>query len=119
MCEAVEWSIDIDSIRADGIAPGAQLRQAAIARDRVQPGPQRDVALPTTQRPIRGDEGQLQRVLRRLATPEHLRAKREQAASISIVNRLESGLVSGTHLRDQVVVSLTHEEPELPHLAEA
>ena len=75
--------------------------------------------LPATQRPIRGDKRQLQRVLGRLAASEHVHAEREHAAGVSIVDRLESSIVAGTHPGHEVVVGLAHDRPAVHRLAEA
>ena len=81
-------------------ASGAQVGDAPIARDRVKPRTQRDLPLaPPPQRPIRGHECELQRILRRVSAPQQMRAKRQHPGRVAIVDRLEGEVVSGPYPR--------------------
>ena len=108
-----KWSIYHHPVDIDNIAAGPQLRQTAIASDRVQPWPQRNVALAAAQRPKRGDKRQLERVLRGLATSEQMHAEREQAASVSIVDSLEGGIVASPQAGHKVLVAVAQNGPAI------
>ena len=98
------WMIELDVIRGEEITAGAQLRQASVARDRVQPWPERNIVRARLQCPIGGHERQLQRVLGRLAIPQHMRAEREHPTGVAVVDVLEGGMVAGANAGHQVVV---------------
>ncbi len=70
------------------------------------------------QRPIRGDERQLQRVLGRLAVSEHVHAEREHATGVAIVDRLESIIVPATHPGHKVLVGLAQDRSTVYRLSE-
>jgi hypothetical protein len=99
-------------------APGAKLRQAAVARDRIQPGSERDVALGSSQRAKRRDERELKRVLGRLPVSEHVHAEREHAASVSIVYRLERSIVARTQTGYEIFVIFGHDGAAIQPTAE-
>ena len=87
------------------LATSAQLRQAAVARNRVQPRPQRTVAPTAAKRPERRDERQLQRVLAPLAASQHVRAETEQRGTVTIENLLEGLIVPGRDPRRKPLVT--------------
>ena len=91
------------------IASGAELGQAAVPRDRIQPGSERDVALGSSQGAKRRDERHLKRVLSGLAVSEHVHAEREHAASVSIVDRLERSVVARAQTGHQILVIFGHD----------
>lgn len=91
-------------VDADRLAAGAQLRQAPVARDRVQPGPQRDAVRAMAQGAIRRDERQLQRVLGGLTATEHVGAERQDAPRVPVVDLLERRGIACPHARDQLIV---------------
>jgi len=111
------WSICRHVIDID-IAAGAELRQAAVARDRIQPGPERHVGVARSQCAKRRDKRQLKRVLGRLAVSQHVRAEREHAASVSIVDRLEGSIVARTQPRNEILVCIVHDGPAIEPTAE-
>jgi hypothetical protein len=82
-------------------------RHAAVARDRVEPGAQLDVADAAAQRAVGRGEAVLQRVLGLLTAAEHLPAEGEQAAVVAVVDDLERCVVAGAHPLHEAVV--THE----------
>jgi hypothetical protein len=120
VCQTVDnrW-IRCHVVEIEGVAARAQLGQAAVASDRVQPGPQGNLAIAATQCPVRGDKGHLQRILGGLFAAEHVHAEREQAAGISIVDSFESVAFAGPHLGDQVLVRLVKYRPSLYQRARA
>ncbi len=107
------------ALAADRFSPGTQLRDAAIARDRIQPRPQRDLPLAAApQRPIRSHERELQRVLRRVPVAEQMQAERQHSGGVAIVDRLEREAVSSSHPRNQLLVALNTPSSTLEHAAE-
>ena len=100
------------------IAAGAELRQAAVARDRIQPRPERYVGVAPAQRAKRRDERQLKHVLGRLPISQHVHAEREHPASVSIVDRLERSIVACTQPRHKVLVNIAHDGPAIEATAE-
>ena len=98
--EQARGTIDCGTVSAHPVAvrdlaASAQLRQAAVARDRVQPRPQRTVPATAAKRLVCRDERQLQRVLAALATSQHVRAETEQPRAVTIENLLEGLIVPG------------------------
>ena len=93
-------------IDADRVAAPAQLRQAAISRDRVQPRPQRDAVLTVPKGAVCRDQGQLQGILGGLAATEHVRAKGQDARRVAVVDLLERRGLAAAHAGDQLVVGL-------------
>jgi hypothetical protein len=89
-----------------GARPAPQVGEAAVAGDRVQPGPKRNRVASGAQRPVCGGERRLQRVLARLSRSQHLHAEREDTARVSIVDRLERAGVAVPDASDEQVVGL-------------
>ena len=71
-------TVSAHPVAVRNLAAGAQLRQAAVARDRVQPRPQRTVAPTAAKRLVCRHERQLQRVLAPLAASQHVHTEAEQ-----------------------------------------
>lgn len=94
-------------------AAGTELGQAAVARDRVQPGPERHLVLASAQRAQCGDERQLERILGCFAVSEHMHAEREHATRISVIDRLERGVVARTQLRHKCLVGFVYAGPAI------
>jgi hypothetical protein len=86
------------------LAARAQDRQAAVARDRVEPGLEADRPLTGPQRAVGGHEGVLEGVLGLLVAGEHVPAEGEQAAVIAVEDQLEGTLVPGADTGDEGVV---------------
>ena len=86
------------------VAPRPQEGQAAVARDREQPGPQHDRPLVRPQRAVRGDEGVLERVLGLVGGAEQMPAERQQGPVMAVVQRLEGAVVAGAHARHQSLI---------------
>src|SRR5206468_7643434 len=80
--------------------------QAAVAGDRVQPGPKRDLRVAVAQRAVGGYKAVLERVLGLVAAAEHVAAECEQPVRVAVVDRLERSIVTGAHTSDQPVVPL-------------
>jgi hypothetical protein len=100
------------AVEADVLAARAQHRQAAIARDRVQPGPELDAAVAGAQRRVGRPEALLERVLGLLPAGQQLMAERQQAACVPVVDRLEGLVVAGAHARHEtMVISAEHRPP--------
>ena len=94
-------------VHADGLPAGAQLRQAAVAGDGVEPWPQGDAAVTSLQGAVGGDERQLQGILGRLAVAEHVHAEGEDPAGVAVVDLLERIAVAGAHTGHQQLVVVT------------
>jgi hypothetical protein len=108
------------TVAADRFASRAQVGDAAIARDRVQPWPQRDLLLVApTQRTIRSDERQLKRILPHVSASQQMHAEREHPGGITIVNRLEGEVVSSPYPCYQLLVAVGQRGPTLERAAES
>jgi hypothetical protein len=86
------------------LAPGAQHRQAAVARDRVEPGLEADLPVGRPHRAVRGHEAVLQGVLGLVAVAEHVGAEGQQPAVVAVEDELEGAIVTGAHARDEGLV---------------
>ena len=86
------------------LAARAQDRQAAVARDGVEPGLEANRPLAGAQRAMSGHEGVLKGVLGLLVAGEHVPAEGEQAAVIAVEDELEGTLVPGADTGDEGVV---------------
>ena len=82
----------------------AQHRDAAVARDRVQPRPQLDRLVGPGQLAIRREERVLHRVLGFLHGAERVAAEAEHAAVMTVEQGLERGLGTGAHQLDEPFV---------------
>jgi hypothetical protein len=91
-------------VEGDLLAPRAQDRQAAVARDGVEPGPEADRPIAGAQRAIGGHEGVLQRVLRLLVAGQHVPAEGEQAAVVAVEDELEGALVAAADTSHEGIV---------------
>jgi hypothetical protein len=87
------------------LAPRAEHRQAAVARDRVQPGLELDLAVVGEQARVGRGEGVLDSVLGLVARAEHVAAEGEDAAVVAVVGHLERDLVAAPDLLDQSLVA--------------
>ena len=108
--EQARGTIDCGTVGAHPIAvrdlaASAQLRQAAVARNRVQPRPQRTVAPTAAKRLVCRHERQLHRVLAPLAASQHVRAEAEQRGTVPVENLLEGLIVPGRHPRHKPLVT--------------
>jgi hypothetical protein len=94
-----------ERVGADELAAGAQLREATVAGDRVQPRTQRIGAPAATERLVGRGERQLQRVLSPFATSQHMHAEAEQAGPVTVDNPLECAVIARANERDELLVS--------------
>lgn len=94
-----------------GVVAGADLGQASVARDRVQPGPQHDLIRALAHRPVGGHQSQLKRILGRFAAAEHVRAEREQATRVAVVDLFERSLNPSADRHHQLLIGLIRERP--------
>ena len=92
----------------------AQVVEAAVAGDPVEPRAQVDLALVGEHRPVGVDEDLLQDVLGVLGGAEHLAAEAEQAALVAVDDRLEGAGVAGAGHRDQMFIALKLEQRRAP-----
>ena len=92
------------------LAPRAQDREAAVARDRVDPGLEADRLVAPDDVGVCGDEGLLESVLRLVAGAEHVPAVREDGRVVAVVEHLERSLVAAPELGDQALVAERAEE---------
>ena len=86
------------------LAPPTQHRQAAVARDRVEPSLERDLPLVGPQRLVGGREGVLDDVLGLLARAEHVAAECEDPSVMTVVDDLEGAPAAGAYLSDEPLV---------------
>ena len=93
------------------LATGAKLREAAVARDRVEPGLEPDRLAARGEVAVGGYEGLLDSVLGLLLGAEHVAAEREQPAVVAVVDHLECGFVPAPDLVDQALVGEKPGEP--------
>ena len=86
------------------LAAGAQHREAAVARDRVEPRPELDLRSAAHEVAVGGHERVLDRVLRLVGRGQHVAAEREDAAVVAVIDRLEGRLAPAAHERDEPLV---------------
>ena len=98
-------TLDDDRVAAGVLANRAQLREAAIARDRVEPRAQRVGAPTAAERLVRRGERQLQRVLSPFTTPQHVHAEAEQASPVPVDDLLKRALVPRADEREELLVA--------------
>ncbi len=79
----------------------AQVVEAAVAGDPVEPRAQVDLALVGEHRPVGVDEDLLQHVFGVLGGAQHLAAEAEQPALVAVDDRLEGARVAAARHRDQ------------------
>jgi hypothetical protein len=97
-------TVSAEPVAVRNLATGAQLRQAAIARDRIQPRPQRTVTATATKRLVCRHQRQLQRVLAPLPASQHMHTEAEQRRTVTIENLLERLIVAGPDPRHKLLV---------------
>jgi hypothetical protein len=102
---AVVGEVDVHGVHADGGLP-AQVVQAAVARDPVEPRAHVDGPVVGEHRAERGREDLLQDVLGVLARGEHVAAEREEPRLVARDERLVGGLAAAPGQGDQAVVAL-------------
>ncbi len=102
---------DISKISLGGRARPAQVVDAAVVRDAVEPRADVDLARVGAQRAVGADEDVLQHVLRVLAgvAREHLAHVREEPLAIAVVQHAEGLVGTGTEERHELLVGA---EPE-------
>ncbi len=98
----------VHRVLAGGLGP-AQVVQAAVARDPVEPRSRIDRPVVGADRVEGGGEDLLEDVLRVLARAEHVAAEREQPRLVALHERLEGAVMAAPHERDELLVGL---EPE-------
>ena len=86
------------------LAPRAQERDAAIARDRVQPRPHGLGHLAGAERAVGGDERVLDDVLGVVDAPDHVAGEREQLQVVALEERLEGGHVATARRARELLV---------------
>jgi hypothetical protein len=88
----------------------AQLVDAAVVGNPVEPGPERELTVVRAQPRIRSHEDVLQGVLGVLAVSEHLPRVREQPLPVAVVNHPEGVIVAGSEQRHELLVGTQTEE---------
>ncbi len=88
-----------------GALGAAELVDAGVLGDLVDPRLERDRALGLAHAAQRGDEDLLRDVLRALVVLDHPVHVRVDAAVVALVERLEGAVVAAAHLSDQLVVA--------------
>ncbi len=91
----------------------AEVVEAAVAGDPVEPGAEVDLPLVGEHRPVGVDEDLLQHVFGVLGRAEHLAAEAEQAALVAVDDHLEGARVARAGHRDQLLVALQFEQGRL------
>ena len=98
----------VHRVLARGLRP-AQMVQAAVARDPVEPRSRIDRPVVGTDRVEGRGEDLLEHVLRVLARAEHVAAESEQPRLVALHERLERAVMAASYKRHELLVSL---EPE-------
>ena len=102
---AVLGQVDVHRVDADGLDP-AQVVEAAVAGDPIEPRPDVDRAVVVEDRVERGGEDLLEHVLGVLAGPEQMPAERQQAGVIARDQDLKGGRAPAPDQRHQTFVGL-------------
>ena len=102
---AVLGQVDVHRVDADGLDP-AEVVEAAVAGDPVQPRPHVDRALVVEDRVERGGEDLLEHVLGVLARAEQVPAERQQARVVARDEDLKGGRAAPPDQRHQTFVGL-------------
>ena len=92
----------------------AQVVQAAVARDPVEPRARVDRPVVGEHRVERGGEDLLQHVLGVLGRAEHVAAEGEQPRLVALEERVEGAVVAAPDERDQLLVALEPEQGRPP-----
>ena len=100
---------DVHRVLAGG-ARAAQVVQAAVARDAVQPGARVDGALVGQQGVERGGEDLLQHVLRVLLRAQHVAAEGQQPRLVALHQRVEGAVVPAPDHGHELLVALQPEQ---------
>ncbi len=101
--------VDVHRVDADRLH-AAQVVEAAVARDPIEPRAHVDLALVREDRVEGSREDLLQHVLGILARAEHVPAEGVQARLVARDERFERSVVAATHERDQAFVRLETEQ---------
>ncbi len=94
------------SIESTPSGTAAQMVQAAVAGDPVEPRPRVDLPPVGEHRLVRGDEYLLEHVLGVLRRADHVPAEGQQARLVAVEEDLEGALVPVADQRDQLLVCL-------------
>ena len=101
---------DLEDVGRSGHG-AAEVVDAAVVRNAVQPRPQRDRPLVGAQRAVRPQEDVLEHVLGVAArAAEHLARVGEQPLAVPIVDRPERVVVAGPEQRDELVVGAQRQQ---------
>ena len=95
----------VHRVLAGGLRP-AQMVEAAVARDPVEPGPGVDRPVVGADRVEGGREHLLEHVLGVLLGAEHVAAEGEQARLVALHQRLEGAVMPAPDERDELLVAL-------------
>ena len=99
--------VRVDVHRVDALGDGpAEVVEAAVARDPVEPRARVDVPRVGEHRLVGGDEDLLEHVLGVLARAEHVLAEGEQARLVAVDEDLEGARVAVADERDELLVAL-------------
>ena len=113
-CSAVVvpfWcGMDVHRVLALGHG-AAQVVEAAVAGDPVEPRPHVDLALVLEHRRVGVGEDLLEDVLGVLAALQHRLAEAEQAGVVAVEQRLEGAVVAGPDQLDEALVGLAEKRP--------
>ena len=88
----------------------AQLVDAAVVRDAVEPGPERQLAVIGPQAGVGADEDVLERVLGVLPDRQHLAGVREQPLPVAVVDHAERLVVARPEQRHELLVGAQPKE---------
>ena len=110
---AVLGEVDVHRVDADRLDP-AEVVEAAVASDPVQPRPHVDRALVGEDRVEGGGEDLLEDVLGVLARAEQVPAERQQPRVVARHEHLERGRVAAPDQRDQALVGLEPQQRRAP-----
>ena len=88
----------------------AELVDAAVVRDAIEPGPQRQLAVVGPQPRVRADEDVLEGILGVLAVRKHLPRVGEQTLAVAIVDDPEGVFLAGAKQRHELLVGAQAEK---------
>ena len=98
-------AIAVDRVQVDAVgAQPAELVEAAVAHQPVQPWPQVHRAVVATQRAVRAPQRLLHHVLRSALVTQDPRGEAQQRRSIAVVDLLERGVVATAKRGDEALV---------------
>lgn len=110
---ALVRDVKVNRSQVDGLG-AAQLIEAAVPCDPVQPGTQADRAVVGKDRFVCRYEHVLQDVLGGVTRPEQVVAEPDQARPIAVHQRFERSMIAAPDMGDQSLIGLKSEQGQAP-----